>query len=217
MSEEIWKPILGWPAYEVSNLGQVRSTKNGKTRFVAPNKQRSGHIRVALIGDSTRNYFVHRLVLENFVGPCPPDKTDGAHLDGNPGNNRLENLQWTTRSENALHRRQHGTMTRGVAHRAASLTVEQVLSMRRARIAGGSVRDIAKDHGCTESNVRMILKGQIWGHIDMCGLPKSEIIRRPQLTATDKFYRKEIKRLKEEIARLHAQLGQTISKSGSKE
>lgn len=53
-------------------------------------------------------YLIHRLVLETFIGPCPPGM-ECRHLDGNPRNNRLENLCWGTRSENQQDSVGHGT------------------------------------------------------------------------------------------------------------
>ena len=51
---------------------------------------------------------IHRLVLETYIGPCPPDM-ECRHLDGNPANNKLNNLKWGTPKENHLDMKLHGT------------------------------------------------------------------------------------------------------------
>ena len=51
---------------------------------------------------------VHRLVLEAFVGPRPEGMV-ARHLNGDPGDNRLENLAWGTQSENNYDKVRHGT------------------------------------------------------------------------------------------------------------
>jgi hypothetical protein len=101
----LWKPVLGFEGfYEVSNQGQVRNARTG--RVLRPGPSNFGHLSVVLGRGNTR--MVHALVLEAFVGPRPKGK-ESCHFDGNPANNRLENLRWGTRSENNLDAVRHGT------------------------------------------------------------------------------------------------------------
>src|SRR6185312_7030300 len=72
-----------------------------------------GYIMVSLFKDGSQFVrYAHRLVLEAFVGPCP-DGMECCHNDGNPANNRVENLRWDTTSANQLDREAHGTSNRG--------------------------------------------------------------------------------------------------------
>lgn len=122
MSTEQWRPIPGWDGYyEVSDHGRVRSVERVVTsktgvRRVFPSVVRrpgphgnSGHRGVPL-GRNGRAVMrqVHRLVLEAFIGPAP-DGMECLHLDGDPTNNRLDNLRWGTRSENLRDAVRHGT------------------------------------------------------------------------------------------------------------
>ena len=50
-------------------------------------------------GEKIKRRFVHHLILETFVGPCPV-KCQTDHIDRNPSNNRIENLRWVSRSVN---------------------------------------------------------------------------------------------------------------------
>ena len=117
---EMWKPVVGYEGlYEVSDLGNVRSVdrtviyKTGQTRHYKGRtlklKPAHGYWRVELNQNGKPAFFqVHRLVLAAFVGPLPEGK-EVCHNNGNPGDNRLENLRYGTKSENQLDRVKHGT------------------------------------------------------------------------------------------------------------
>lgn len=97
MSEE-WKPILDYPDYEVSNLGQVR--RNGKIRKTSDNQH--GYNQVILCKNSKAySRKVHRLVAEAFI-PNPENKPQVDHIDRNRTNNVVTNLRWVDNSENGL-------------------------------------------------------------------------------------------------------------------
>lgn len=112
---EQWRPIPGWDGYEVSDLGSVRSRRRPAPRVLRPSVSPTGYLRVGLYGDNASGYrykpttlTVHRLVMAAFVGPCPDGK-EVRHLDGDPANNRLGNLAYGSRSENAHDSVAHGT------------------------------------------------------------------------------------------------------------
>lgn len=95
---EEWRPVVGYESfYQVSDQGRVRSSKFGNMLYAPPN--RDGYIRVKLSFNGSRKWFVHQLVLEAFVGP-PPEGCECCHGPGGPGDNRLVNLRWDTRSAN---------------------------------------------------------------------------------------------------------------------
>ena len=117
-----WKSIPGYEgSYEASDDGQVRSVETyariGRgegyvrrfhSRVRSLHTDKAGYKRVTLKSNSvTRNHLVHHLVLEAFVGPKPTGK-ECRHLNGNPADNRLENLQWGTSSENSYDVVRHG-------------------------------------------------------------------------------------------------------------
>ena len=117
---ETWKPIPGWEGYyEVSDHGNVRSvnrivsTSSGrKVHYTGvhrkPRAEKTGHLALSLTKNSQKAYrYVHRLVLEAFVGPCP-EGMQACHKDGNPANNHLSNLRWDTQSANTFDQVVHG-------------------------------------------------------------------------------------------------------------
>ncbi|AKC03065.1 HNH endonuclease [Gordonia phage Gsput1] len=112
---ERWLPVPDFDGYEVSDLGRVRSVareivmRDGRKRKVPerllrPGVSGSGHLVVA---PSRQSRMVHRLVLEAFVG-ARPEGMVCRHLNGDPADNRLENLQWGTYSSNSIDAYEHG-------------------------------------------------------------------------------------------------------------
>lgn len=111
---ELWKPVVGFDPFEVSDQGRVRSV-DGRIKPLRLSRT-GGYVVVTLKTDGrTVDRRVHRLVLEAFVGPAP-DGTFGCHTDGDPTNNRLSNLRWDTQANNLRDAVKHGR------HRSAKRT-----------------------------------------------------------------------------------------------
>lgn len=112
---EIWKDIKGYEGlYQVSNLGNVKSLVgwNGK-RYIEREKilkktvhqGRGNYYREVVnlaINKKRKMCKVHRLVAEAFL-PNPNNLPQVNHIDGNPFNNKAENLEWCTARENVIH------------------------------------------------------------------------------------------------------------------
>jgi hypothetical protein len=140
--QEEWRIIPDFPAYEVSNLGQVRRRTDAfsgrrLTKLQSPAGKLlkptvvKGYFQVHLSGPSGwKNAKVHRLVCAAFHGSPIGGRRDVTHVDGNPFNNAATNLRWATSQENNLDRRRHGTMPRGAHHYSAKLTAHQVHEIR---------------------------------------------------------------------------------------
>lgn len=162
MSEEIWKPVVGFEgAYEVSNMGRVRSLDrtiicgNGVRKFyrgrvLRPGPRPSGHLTV-VVGSRTQN--VHALVLRAFVGPRP-DNACARHLDGDEKNNKDTNLAWASWAENCQDRKHHkGWKTKILT----PSTAKEVKEMLRA---GSTYGPIAERFGISKSTVGAIAAGR---------------------------------------------------------
>lgn len=106
---EIWKPIPDWPDYGVSNLGRVLSLRTSQPCFLRGSKHRAGHLMIEMqrgnTGERTQR-FLHQLVAEIFLGKQPPN-TVIRHLDGDPENNSVTNLEYGTIKQNNIERHQH--------------------------------------------------------------------------------------------------------------
>lgn len=106
MTRDQLTPIPGLEGYSISADGKIWSDRSG--RYLRPHAMPSGHLVASLRRDGTAHTeLVHRLVALTFIGPPPPN-SEVCHNDGDPGNNRLENLRYGTRSENVLDQVRHG-------------------------------------------------------------------------------------------------------------
>ena len=117
---EIWKPIKGFEGlYEISNFGNVKSLPRikinnrgkqlTKERIMKPNKTRNKYLNVPLTGENhiKKYYSIHRLVAQTFI-PNPDNLPEINHINGDKTNNRVDNLEWVTRSENIRHAYNNG-------------------------------------------------------------------------------------------------------------
>lgn len=168
---EVWRPISGYEgAYEVSSLGRVRSLTralpsgrrwNGRVRSL--HSTWSGHLNVRLT-QGGRWLLVHRLVLEAFSGPCPTGM-EACHNNGNPADNRIENLRWDTRKANNADKIRHGRSLRGSENNLAKLCAGDIDRVRDLSRFGITGRNIAAHFSVTPANISSILKGKTWAHI----------------------------------------------------
>jgi hypothetical protein len=162
----VWKPVPGFRYYSVSDGGEVRSVAKSATgRLVAGEIVKGGYVRVRLV-DSTlgkdRRFFVNRLVLWVFDSEGFFIGAEAAHLDGNPANNKLLNLKWSSKKENASHRIAHGTHPGGEKNPAAKLNLSQVNQIRRKLSRGCSGRALAREFGVDKATIYNIKHRRNW-------------------------------------------------------
>jgi queuine/archaeosine tRNA-ribosyltransferase len=104
--------IENYPDYQIDTLGNVFSYKKGKEIKMKPQYVVAGYQYVTLCKSGTRkNHFIHRLVAQTFK-VNPENKQQVNHIDGNKTNNRLDNLEWVTPSENIKHAIKNGQIVR---------------------------------------------------------------------------------------------------------
>ncbi len=165
VSRELWRDIPGYEgSYQVSSLGRVRSLPRviyveDHVRGIVcakpyPGKilrqavcDRAGHVSVHL-GKYCRGIPVHQLVMLAFHG-FPPPGTEVMHLNGDPRDNRPENLKYGTHSENMIDMYRSGK-------RPQKLTPEDVCQIRFALACGWSAKELAALYGICVSYVRRI-------------------------------------------------------------
>lgn len=152
--DERWLPVVGFPGYEVSDLGRVRcwrpcnrlARQPSEPRILrTPPNKTTGYISVSLYLDR-REYrkLVHRLVLEAFVGPCP-EGHEARHVhDPDPTNARLDNLAWGTKAENMQDQIRHGSIARGMRNGWCRLTDEQVSAIRESGLSASELAKLYK-------------------------------------------------------------------------
>ena len=107
------KRIKNFEDYGITDEGKVISYKYQTPRIMATYYQASGYENIKLCkNNQTTHKLIHRLVAEAFI-PNPNNLLEVNHKDGNPKNNKLENLEWCTDSENKIHAYKNGLMVGG--------------------------------------------------------------------------------------------------------
>jgi hypothetical protein len=101
-------PINGLSSYSISREGQVYSHLTN--RIMKPYLGKNGYYVFDLSNPGARMFNLHRLLAETFI-PNQENKCDVNHINGIKTDNRLENLEWATRSENVKHAHQLGLRT----------------------------------------------------------------------------------------------------------
>jgi hypothetical protein len=155
---ERWLPVAGFEGlYEVSSLGQVKSLRSGN--LMVPVRVSDGYLGVKLYKAGVENARgIHRMVCEAFHG-SPTPGLHAAHLDGNPTNNRADNLAWKTPKENAAHKIVHGTHQAGEMHPRVKLTAAQVAEIRSSPLTSPQLAPI---FGVHQATIRHIRQGVRW-------------------------------------------------------
>ena len=126
---------------------------------------KDGYLKVSLRRDGMRYIrAIHRLVLETFIGPCPPGM-ETRHLDGNPANNRLDNLRWGTKAENEADKVRHGTMVCVAMGGPSMLREADIPEIFRLRESGMTHREIAARFGVVHTTIVRVLIGRTWANV----------------------------------------------------
>ncbi len=164
---EEWRPVIGVGGdydslYDVSNLGRVRRVRRiGPKRILTQKSFRHGYRYVNLWANGKqRNADVHRLVSLAFpIGGAGPMV---CHIDGDPSNNRADNLRRGTAKDNADDRDRHGRTLRGENHPSSKLTRAAAIDIMSST---GPARLVGQEFGVSSSTVNGIRSGQSWKHL----------------------------------------------------
>lgn len=177
LAPEEWRDVVNYEGlYRVSSHGRVLSVartvmKNGgksflRERMLKPARTSGGYLYVNLSKNrqSTKLY-VHQLVLEAFVGPCP-ERMEARHFhERDPSNNDAQNLRWGSHSQNMGDKEKHGTDSKGEKHFNAKLTDEQVIAIRERVSAGETNTALAREFGVVKKAISQIARGKRWRHV----------------------------------------------------
>lgn len=178
-NKESWKPVRGcgdW--YEVSSAGKVRRKMPGRKsvvgRLLKTQTNHRGYPQVRLSIDCKKKTMtVHRAVAFAFLGTPTKKNMEVNHKNGVKTDNRAENLEWVSRSENMKHL--HRTLKwkpqipRGSETKMAKLDEQTVLQLRRKKASGemrrGQLTAIAVKFGMSAGALHNAINGVSWKHV----------------------------------------------------
>lgn len=178
---EKWNKIDGFSRYEASNLGNLRSMNyknSGKIKVLKPAKNNGGYMKTVLLNDDGvyKAIQVHRIIMLSFHGISSLEVN---HINGITYDNRLENLEYVTHSENLLHAYRTGLQLplSGSKNGKSILKEHQVLEIRehvRSMKASGNRywgrKELAAKYGISENYIKEIVinrttRKNTWSHI----------------------------------------------------
>jgi hypothetical protein len=169
----VFRDVPGWSGYRVGSDGSLWSRRPGRSRRpvfwrrIGTGHKATGHYQASLVrsGGHRRCAGVHALVLEAFVGPCPPGMEACHFPNSNPVDNRPINLRWDTPKANARDREIHGHTRRGSRNGFAKLNEDQVARIKERLAIGVVKRHLAREFGVSPSLINFIESGAYWRHV----------------------------------------------------
>jgi len=176
---EIWKDVIKYEGYyQVSNYGNVKSLSREikrpkkigsfiqKERILKPCKCKGGYESVTLVIDTKKKkHLVHRLVAIAFI-ENPIDYKYVNHIDAIRDNNKVENLEWCSQSQNKKHSYNLGlSKKKGVNHHLTKFTNQDIVDIRNKYENKKMLqKEIAEEYGVNKATIWNIVNYKTWNY-----------------------------------------------------
>jgi len=174
LEQVAWKDIPGYEGlYQINKMGQVKNIRFGREMPLKPGLMRDYYgYRLSKNGKS-RTERPNRLVLMAFAR-LPNENEQANHKNGDKLDNRLDNLEWVTPSENVIHSfeilgREKPVPPRyfGQNHPRSKITNKQAKEIYLAYKKGEGIASLARKYNIGETTVRHLVKGDTWKCLNM--------------------------------------------------
>lgn len=164
---EIWKDVIGYEGlYQVSNFGRVKNIKKPVQIIMKNNLTPIGyHLMRVSKNNIQKGFRVHRLVAIHFI-PNPENKREVNHKNGVKTDNRVENLEWVTSSENSKHAVKNGFHKgrKGEKHHSVKIKEQDAIFIKYGS-EGISSRELSEKYNLHVNQINDIKAGRKWKHI----------------------------------------------------
>lgn len=163
-------PVKDFPYYRVGKDGTLWRYRKWRKRdwrrlkgrtFTSPSGSKRFTLIISNRNGKRREVSIHQLVLEAFVGPCPPGM-ESCHLNDDATDNRIENLRWDTRKANCADAKRNGKRCYGNKHPNSKLTANLVRKLRLEHKKGISFAQLSRTYKVASlSTIKLAIK-KIW-------------------------------------------------------
>lgn len=192
---EVFKDIKGFESkYQISNLGNVRSKKTGLLIKHMCNKKGYHYVHLSINRYKSKKEYVHRLVARGFIDN-PQNKPQVNHIDGNPANNTVDNLEWCTNEENQEHAVLHNLHYQGELHRDSKFTEDSIKLLPELVKSGFTFGQLNVLTGVAIINLKKIIYGKTWRALNLKfqEVRKAKPYDKVKLSITKNLYLKCVK------------------------
>jgi hypothetical protein len=159
--------IKGYDNYFIDDNMNVISTKKNNPKTLKFFKRDNGYLQVMLCSKGKiRTHKVHRLIAETFI-PNPDNKPQINHINGIKDDNRIDNLEWVSSSENIQHAYDIGLRIprKGVDINTSRLIENEVLEIRHLLKEGLSMNKISKIYKVSPCAIFDFKHNITWKHV----------------------------------------------------
>lgn len=213
-TDEEWRPIEGFPRYEISNKGRVKSFTNPrKPKILRPHQLKNGYLMVHLAkgeewgSNETECVRIHKLVADAFV-PNPQNKCHVRHINQDRTDNRVENLRWVTREESNADPITKANRMAAIPQRVEktskpTLVYDEDLTLLSAFT---STAEAARQLGLSQGNIVNVCSGSLkhYKHLIFSFTPlNSKQDREKQLEEGEEKKRRRLKQVTKACQRLY--------------
>lgn len=164
---EIFKDIIHFEnTYQISNYGNVRNKKTGLLLKPSYNKKGYQYVYLTYSHTGRVKWYIHRLVGFHFIDN-PFNKPQINHKDGNPSNNKVENLEWVTNEENQKHAILNNLHYQGESHKDSKFKEDNIILLPELIKIGFSISQLNKLTGVAMPSIDKIIRGKSWRKLNL--------------------------------------------------